>query len=37
VRDDSISSGDQVVEQSVFDRIGFVVMERNPAKGEGKT
>jgi len=27
VRDGSISPGDQVVEQSVIDRIGFVVME----------
>ena len=27
VRDGSISRGDQVVEQSVIDRIGFVVME----------
>jgi len=27
VRDGSISPGDQVVEQSVIDRIGFVVIE----------
>jgi len=27
VRDGSISRGDQVVEQSLIDRIGFVVME----------
>jgi hypothetical protein len=27
VRDGNISPGDQVVEQSVIDRIGFVVME----------
>ena len=31
VRDGSISPGDQVVEQSVIDRIGFVVKARNPA------
>jgi len=37
VRDDTIPSGEQVVEQGVFDRIGFVVMERNPTKGERKT
>jgi hypothetical protein len=33
---DSIPSGKQVIEQSVFERIGFVVMERNPAKAERK-
>ena len=37
VRGSSISPGDQVVEQSVIDRIGFVVMERNLPMGEEKT
>ena len=30
VRDGSIPSGEQAVEQSVFDRIGFVAVEPNP-------
>jgi hypothetical protein len=30
VRDDTIPSGEHVVEQGVFDRIGLVVMEPNP-------
>jgi hypothetical protein len=36
-RDDRVPSGEQVIEQSQFDRTGFVVMGRNPAKGERKT
>ena len=37
VREGNISLGDQVVEQSVIDRIGLVIMERNLPMEEGKT
>ena len=34
VRNGGIAPGDQVFKQSVLDRIGFVVVGRNPAQGE---
>jgi hypothetical protein len=37
VRGDPIFFGEQVNEQSVFNLISFVVMERNPTQGERET